>query len=411
VRGAGALAARRAFAVTVLVPLRALPVPEVMTVASPGLALLVVWVCRARPSAAAAAGRGGLWRLCMLYGLVTWLLVGTVASRFIDHSLAWSATFALSVLLPLFVLPDAKSVDLLKRTWLVLAAVLAVFAVIEFVMHANPVYGELYARGEYPLVQNWSVYRVTTTLGHPLTNGLFFAMSCGLAFGEYWRTGRLPLFALAALSGVGLTLTASRGSLLAAGAAGLAVMACGLLVLRAGRRGLRLLIALIAVAGLVAIAQTDILRDRNSSAEGQVSTSDRSAAFDVAMGTAEDTHWLGTGPGTSNPATRGDVSNGLIIESSYLFVLLLGTSGVAAYRRGRAGELGALCAYAVAAAGFNLLEANRPAHVLLGLALLLCWAPDDRLPAASRADAVAEAPRPLLAAARAPGALTVGVRA
>ena len=388
-----------ALAATVLIPVRALPVPEILTVISPGLLVITVWLLRGLTTRDQADRRHDKWaglRALIVTGFGVWLLLGAVTSDYVGNSLAWGFTFALTVLCVWLAGADAETIALVKVTWYVLASTLALYAMVEFALQANPLFDPLYARAPFPVVQNWSVYRVTTTLGHPLTNSLFFSLSFALALGDYFSTRRPLVLSVSALSAIGLALTASRGGLVAAAAGAVAVIACALLVMGRGGRFAKWSIAVIAAVGLIAMTQAGVLQDRSSSREAQVSSADRSAALDVAIRVSGDAHWLGTGPGTSNPATRDFVANSLIIENSYLqllisvgipglalFLALLAVSCLVAFRHGRAGPLGALVAYAVAAGGFNFLEANRPAHVLLGLVLVLCWGPD---PAAGQAD-------------------------
>ena len=60
---------------------------------------------------------------------------------------------------------------------------LAAYGLVEFIAAKN-LLDPWYALAVSPLVQKWDTYRITTTIGHPLLNGMFFSASFALFAGS-----------------------------------------------------------------------------------------------------------------------------------------------------------------------------------------------------------------------------------
>lgn len=378
-----------ALVVTALVPVGRLPVPEIVTVVSPGAVVVVVWLMR--------RDRVGLEpapRAVTVLGLAlgVWLVVSCALGTSLERGAGWSTAFAVLVLLPTMsrrLAPDEAR--RLVDTWCWTSAALAVFGIPERAFELNPVYGAVFLHGDYPLVQYWSSYRITTTLGHPLNNALFFAVGTVLAVGAYVERGRRVHVAAATLGLVAVFLTLSRGGVLAV-AVGVVVVTLAPVARRAresapSRSGPRRLWALTAVLlGLAAVATAPAFQDRLQSSNGIASARARDALGSVVWSASRGVDHLGSGPGTSNYLLQR-IGTPTVVENSWFQLLLsLGLPGVAlvlalvtvsvvlAVRGGAVAAGGALAALATAAAGFNWIESDRPGMVFLGLLLAVCSA-------------------------------------
>lgn len=293
------------------------------------------------------------------------------------RSLLWVVVLGVAALLPSTLTTGFRTTEALRRTWFVIAGLLALYAIAESVTHLNPL------GGLYTVEQHWSVYRVTTTIGHPLLNGAFFATTACLAVFAALQGGRarwLPMLVFP-LSGVAAALTGSRSALVAL-AAGLAV---GLIVSIFSRRltarvkvgGLTL-----AVATVLTLPNLPTFADRLGSLEAAASASYREAVVRLAVRLIEQQPLFGGGPGTSGRVA--EQSGALLpLESGVLGTLvsvgLLGGAAIAVYlvlawtafaRRQQFGALSALTAFLVAGGSFPLWESNAAALALVGLVWL-----------------------------------------
>ncbi len=108
-------------------------------------------------------------------------------------AVAWTAGFAVLALLPAALVPfEPAAARPIVSTWTGLAAVLGVYASLEaWVLRDNPLLGWAYRSAPAPdgFDQIWSVYRATTTMGHPLVNATFFAVALPLAVDRACATG------------------------------------------------------------------------------------------------------------------------------------------------------------------------------------------------------------------------------
>ena len=370
-----------ALAVTVLLPVGRLPVPEALTVLGPGAFVVLVWTLRRERHGRA---RAPVVMIALGVTCLVWTAVSLVLGISLVRSAGWSVAFGVLVLLPALdrrLAPDEARAVL--RTWTTLSVVLAVFGVVERLLRANPLYGWVWRLGDHPILQYWSDYRITTSLGHPLNNALFFAVGTSLAVGAaVERGGARPLVA-AALSLVGVFLTISRGGLLAV-AVGVAVVVLGPVGRRAATDGAfrrRVAAGTTVGLGLALVALSPVFQDRWASSNGMASARARDALGPLVWAVSTHQGHLGSGPGTSN-ALLERLGTPTIVENSWFQLLLsLGLPGVVLVAglvvtavvvglRGRAVAAAAgLGALATAAAGFNWIESDRPGMLYLGLLL------------------------------------------
>jgi len=366
---------------TALIPIGWTGLPEAVTVVSPGAVVVLVW-----------AVRGGLQQsgssvLVAVLGLaaIAWLTVETVTSISLVRSIGWSTSFVVLVLVPLLSRSlDERETRRITTTWIVLVIGLTGFGVAERLLETNPLYGSLFLGGEYPILQHWSSYRITTTLGHPLSNSLFFAIGVTLTLGRYVHEGSRHSLLAAGVGLAGLLLTVSRGGVVAV-AVGVAVVLVAPQARKDGRGGAhgtsrrRVTGLLTLVTGGLAILASPEFQERQQSWSGIASAQQRSEIGPIVLRAASSMQWLGSGPGTSNGLLR-TLGTPVIIENSYyqlllslgvpglaLFVGLVATVVVVGLHRRDAAAVGALAALCVAAGGFNWIEADRPSMLYLGL--------------------------------------------
>ena len=380
-------------------------------VLTPATAVLAVWTVRrllTRSTTDAEQPVGGEHRLRhVLTGSAVLLLVGMVPLVLVSpskrFSIGWVATFALAVVVPLLVGDLEREGRRLRQALPWVGSVVAGYAIVEYLLEQNLVYGPLYDALGLDELQHWSVYRSDATLGHPLVAGLFFATVLGFCTGRWLESHRSRFAAAAVLNGLGIVTTVSRGSYIAAAAAVSVVLLTALCVERQHRARRLLVLAVFAVGGVLA-ANSDAFVERGLSAEGLSSLNSRSSLPQIAVDTARAYHWLGGGPASSLPLAEPYNFQHLPIENSYLqlligiglwglalFVLVLVLAAVRAVRGRSFSGLGALVGYATAAGGFAALDSRRDLVVLLGLLVVIALRRPDERPAPGADE---ELPRP-----------------
>lgn len=373
-----------ALAAYALLPTNYLPGNTVTNSLSPGLLVLAIWLVRVslehhpqdplsiRATAPAIA-------------LASWLVVTLAWSIDLQTSIVYTGAIGLLLMAPFALAEraDARTIDLLTQTWLGVASALSCLAILERITETNPL-GSFYqiAQGR-PLDQVWAVYRVTTTLGHPLANAFFFSATVGLSIGILSkRASPLSIVSLC-LALTALTLTASRAGLVAAGGAAVVVLAVSTFDTR--RKATYRLGIPIAAVCLGAIAYySPLVQDRLTSDEAAASGTVRSIAWTIARTTADAYHYVGSGPGTSTQAVASVRPTDYILESSlYQLLISIGIPGlilmaatilsafVSGVRYRNYGGLGLLAACTLSSLGFNMAESYRPGWLLFGLAVIL----------------------------------------
>lgn len=369
-------------------------IPSGLPVGTPSVLLLVWMVRRAAgalgttrasrarvlaPADRLPAERAGMAVPTLSVLLLVWLLLLIELGDLGGNSTGWLLNFVPVVLAPLLVRDLSREAAVLERSWIVLATILGIYALIEFNVRANFLY---WAVG-FESSQHWSVYRPEGPFGHPLLFGTFLAVGALLAFGKWLEGHRGANLVAASVAVAGVVVTSSRGSLIAVVAGILVVVA--VVVARPGRsrRGRAWgLVLLLAAAAAVLIPATPLL-DRWMSDEADGSSTARSQGFEVAMSLAERSSYLGTGAGTSSLASTLAGST-LPIELSPLQALVsLGVPGVAlllaiifvgisrALAARHIAAVGGLTAFLVAISGYNYFDDRRSALILFGMILVI----------------------------------------
>jgi polysaccharide biosynthesis protein PslJ len=378
--------------VSALVPIGNLPVPHILYVLNPAMFVVAVLALRT-----IFGGRSTpFWvgpQVWLLLSFTAWLLITVVFSIQRGTAIGWMLTFlVLVVLLALVGFGDQRAGRAVEETWIVLGAVLGAYALVEaFVFHANPLFGGIFTSGPDALTQHYSIYRATTTLGHPVGNGLFFVVAVPLALGRMVSRDRVRWHLVAtALAAGGVIASGTRTAFVAALISGAVVLfgPASAMMRQRGGVGIRLAVA-IAMA-LTLVLGVWYLSARNSSAEGSSSASFRTTEIAVAkLGIAE-SPLVGVGPGVAAVRWKTDLTgtNGAgAFESMWLeLVVGSGLPGLAlsvavfaaaigtALRRRATPAAAAMIAFLVTASGFNVWEGGRPSQVRIGLLLVMCLA-------------------------------------
>jgi hypothetical protein len=356
---------------------------------TPAVIVLAVWSLRSRleigPRAPRAKRLGAVGFFFVITGVC--LLYKTVSSINHQRSVLWDLSIVAGFLLPVLNagLVTDRARGLMWRTWMWLGVIIGVMAIGEG-LSGHTLLGSLYSDADDTgagVVQHWSVVRATTTLGHPLMNGTFLAVTATIAVADLMRSRNTKLAGVCAASAVGgLVCTVSR-SADGALAAGLAVVLAFLSANRAVRDS-RKIASWIAAAGVGYFVLTSpLLAERDASSEGIASAQYRSTVLQVAKSIASSDSWLGSGAGNSG---KRAVLAGyqLPIENSYLALLVsVGIAGLAALaitvfvlaaRCLRAGEVAAgagMVSFAVAAYAWPVLDSNPSIFFMLGALALL----------------------------------------
>jgi hypothetical protein len=368
---------------------------------TPAVLVLAIWVVRI----ALHRGRGVFLRsLRWTLPLAVLLLALSVVSLSDTRSINWVAILFVTVALPTALVPadDDRTGPTLLRAWFALGILLSLVAVLESLVESNPL------AQYYNFDQHWALYRVTTTLGHPLMNGTFFAVtSCLAAFSALRRgSARGTAFTCFVLSALAAGLTGSRS--------GVYALVCGLgvgllVMLVSGRTSIanKLLGIVIGVTALVVLPALPSIAGRANSAEGIASGLYRDQSVKLAGKLFSQSPWLGTGPGSSAIAVAQSGAN-LPLENAVLgTVVSVGVIGIAGLlvlvvlvlvrivRGGRPDGIGAVSAFVAAGAAFPLWEPNPASLVLVGLVVIATRTVEPVLhPDVVTPTGVAEASRP-----------------
>ena len=366
------------------VPMHYMPLPQPFGTITPTL-LAVVAVAVLRPT----HPKSWLPKTAYLFGgafivyLVILAFLGSSAS--IQYTLAW--TVAISIALVVAPLSVGKAADLqtVLGALFVTGLILATYGFIEFALMANPL-ADFFSSSSSALTQKWGVYRIMTTLGHPLLNATFFALVAVSSFASFiLARGRLSIFAFAMSAGAVL-LTSSRGGLVALG---LGCAVALLLVFRRlnGHRILRIMVLAVPIILGLALSLASSVEARSNTSEGQGSAGLRLAYMHLVPTLLRATGFLGSGAATSDSVLK-EFGGGLArypLESSlaqaivsfgvpgtiFLAMFVLIVVG-ATLRRGAIVGPSMLAAYVVAASGYNLLEAYPGALLLPMMCLMVC---------------------------------------
>lgn len=414
-----------------LVPFHYLALRQPLDAFAPPTLLLAATALGAvrRPQRSAAPAGAGFARF-MGVGFIAYVTLVSFTSPYSNsrHAVTWTLLTALLLVVVPLVLGRYPADTALLRAFDVLGLLLAVMALVESRSKHNPL-DSLYAHSPDHLTQSWGVYRVFTTLGHPLVNGTVFAVTltvvwCSFLKKPSWSRALL----MAGLVGA-IFVTASRGALLAAGV-GVVVAVVARMAGRGGRsrKFTAVVLVLVAIAGGTMAWSSSVLGERNSSVEGADSADLRLTLLKRTPDMLHQTHFLGSGADTSFAvwAQVGGVYSKYPLENSVIqFVVDFGVLGTLLYvafvlalalpavRRGAVTGPAALAAYLVGAGGFNLFEAYPSALVIPSLLLTLTVMEARAAGAAAEAPTVADAtraPAAVAAAATTAASVVAGAR-
>jgi O-antigen ligase len=384
----------------VLTPVKFTAIPGDPGALGPAIEGVAIWGLRlALNGEFTGLGGGGdrLGRLSLrlMTALTMWLLLesavgaatrGVSGSRI--YSAVWSLNFFLAVLLVaagLWARPQAARRAML--VWEAAGVALSIYGVIEaLVLSGNPLFGQLYASGTAPLTQVWSTYRITTTLGHPLVNGMFLSGASSIAIASV-IAGRHKILhgAAAVVTLFGVALTASRGAIVAIVLATVAAMVIGRIRNAFQWRTFAIISAFIAVVATALVtglgANLPVVQ-RAASTEAANSAQFRVPAFGQAWDLTSDRLVLGWGPGAADAVhseSAGSLENGWLeifvddgLPGLALFLGLVIVVLIRAWRQGSIEALSLVIAIAVGVGGFNFFDGEWPAMVMLGIALGSC---------------------------------------
>lgn len=376
-----------------VLPVSYLPVPDLVLTITPSALILGVLgvrlLLRGSGPPRVVLGPAAL----LVVAFAGWLAVAVAASDYRAVSLGWFVSFGLLVVLPaLLATGDRQVRDVLRTTWIVLGALLGAYALVEtFLLQANPLLDPLYAQASRgSLVQKWSVYRATTTLGHPVNNGSFFAVAVPLALGTAIYRRSVAATAAVLLAAGGVVASGSRSAF-----AAMLVGAAVVVLLPAPRSSHRGSSTTVRAVGAVAILLVLVvgwayLSTRDASVEGARSATFRTTQVPLALDSVSQAPWLGTGPGAaslSQESLLARIGGAGAFESYWLELvvaagvpgLLLGVAVVlaalvTAARSGAPEVAGAVIAWAISVSFVNAFEGGRPELLLLGLLLALALA-------------------------------------
>lgn len=317
---------------------------------------------------------------------LVWSAVATVRGSFASAGISWMVSIAVCVGLPMLVFDAQREAVLLRKTWVALSGLLALYACLELVAQSSPIIGPLYAALGTEQDQHWSLYRAEITFGHPLLAGTFLTVGAALAFGAWLQGSRRSDLLLGILASAGVVATVSRGPM-AAVAITVVVALVAVSVMNPDRSLLRP--GSILIAGLIAgvgVLNFEPVTARNNNLDASISAGARDLAVTVAFKAAELSNWLGSGAATSG--ISGRTFSDVVIENSFLqllisvgvpgllffVVLAIALLGSALSRRDIAPAAG-LLGFLVCLAGYNAIDAVRPSHLLLGFLVIICLNP------------------------------------
>lgn len=356
---------------------------------TPALLLILIWELRVLTRRGRNRKAPGVFDAGVVV-VVAALVISSFLGESALPSLLWVVVFSVTTLLAAraAIVSDNADLDiaLLQRHLLYVGIFIGIVSLIEFLFQINPwdlVYTELYRD------RSWSVIRAKASFGHPLVLSLVASaiVASGLAFSV-----RRPLLLAAGMGGavLGLVLSVSRTGLVAT-ALGVMIAVIAQSVARAPADRWRAIGVLLLGGVVVLLAwNSDLLQDRQSSADGAGSTTYRDAIFERAVRLIESGGLTGYGPGRSIDVYTQNYP-GLILENSALqLVISLGAisalvfiaifvSGIASLRRSRAWGPAGLAAVCVSLSGFNALDGNPAILVIVVPFVIACWAPREEI--------------------------------
>lgn len=316
---------------------------------------------------------------------LSWAIFLVIATGTPDSAMTsrnWTVSFALGAVLPLLVTANRRDIDTLWRVFPVLTVIVATYAVVEFAVQQNVFFDSVYEIAGRPVEQTWAVYRSHASFGHPLYAATFFATSAAAGLARWFSDRQSWLWIAASMAG--LTVSVSRGGLIAVAAGAMILLIAGWPRFRRGDLpGYRSGLVLMSVTAVLVLA-SGILQGRSGSREAATSSEARTEVQSIAVAVARETGWIGIGPGASDQAIQLRNDHGIGVENSLLQVFVsLGVPGSMAlgilvlallarsFQTGNLSGLAALTALLVAMTGYNAIEGVLPLHALLGLVFMI----------------------------------------
>jgi len=277
---------------------------------------------------------------------------------------------------------DTTTSSQLVKILRILTISLSIYAVLEFIAKKNWLYGELYASANVSVVQEWSVYRVTTLIGHPLSNATVFGCVSLYFFLTWISTNSKNDLIAFGLPAFALGLTAARGSII------LYLLCIAIILIffpgvhqRAGRYSRIIATVNVFIFGLFILFR-GIEQYRFNTKEGSESTQARLLLLKRASEIIP-SNPFGFGPGTAQEYFKSNSNTKLIVENS-LFELFLGfgviggtiiclSTAIVLFKFFRLRSFSAVPFLFVLTSSFtyNFLEGNRSGYALFGLLYLL----------------------------------------
>jgi hypothetical protein len=259
---------------------------------------------------------------------------------------------------------------------------LSMFAILEYILKSNFLYGKLYASANVSIIQEWSVYRVTTLLGHPLSNATVFGCFSLLFFIIWISTNSRSDFVAFLLPAVGLGLTAARGSIVSY------AICLSIIILffpgakeRSGRYT-RILATMTITMLAIFILIRGIEQFRFTSTEGTESTKARLLLIKRVTQIIP-SNPFGFGPGTAQEYFTTNSNTKLIVENS-IFEILLGFGIIGGsiicisvalmlikLLREKSLTVVPFFFFLTSTASYNFLEGNRNGYAVFGILYLL----------------------------------------
>lgn len=291
-----------------------------------------------------------------------------------------SAAFNVSILSVLLVLVSKTpqfTMNSYRTIWGSLITIEFFASIFQLVNGWIPIYSRLNIDSLFPVVQNWSVTRVTGTFGHPLPASTFFSVSSVL-FAHLFIIKRRRSDLIIFLASTLLVLfTFSRGSIIATFVGFVFVL---LQNSKINRHTFASIFSIFAAIGMAYFFRFfyDI---RNNTSEGTGSFSVRKDVYNYLASSIND-YILGVGGGNAQNYFQNNFSSSLIIENSTLQSVIgigiIGTgllmlSFVALVRKLQinAAIFGPMATFVISINSYNFFEGARWLHVLPALSIIL----------------------------------------